>query len=256
MKFIRYALGEILLVVIGILIALQINNWNEERVEQKVIREYALNLSDAIGQDMEMLQPVEIQIRAAIRQAEVMAEYLRDRVIAEIDNAEMFFISTPGYRPYAWNRAALEQLKASGGLRQMRNSRLVQLISDYDALTHHLDQDYREDEASVQVIRSLLTRLVDLNYPPDSLEDWVTWDDSYTEVYIERRLTGFRETDTFRRLAAMRRPLLSQDLAGFQRLANLCVEYADDTGPRAEIELPRLRSLAAEIQQLIEEEYR
>ena len=38
MRFLRYALGEILLVVIGILIALQINNWNEDRVEQKEIR--------------------------------------------------------------------------------------------------------------------------------------------------------------------------------------------------------------------------
>lgn len=30
-KYLKYAIGEILLVVIGILIALQINNWNEER---------------------------------------------------------------------------------------------------------------------------------------------------------------------------------------------------------------------------------
>lgn len=35
-KYLLYALGEILLVVIGILIALQINNWNEERKEQKL----------------------------------------------------------------------------------------------------------------------------------------------------------------------------------------------------------------------------
>lgn len=34
-KYIRYALGEITLVVIGILIALQINNWNQSRLEQK-----------------------------------------------------------------------------------------------------------------------------------------------------------------------------------------------------------------------------
>ena len=30
-KYLTYAIGEIFLVVIGILIALQINNWNEER---------------------------------------------------------------------------------------------------------------------------------------------------------------------------------------------------------------------------------
>lgn len=28
-KYLKYAIGEIILVVIGILIALQINNWNE-----------------------------------------------------------------------------------------------------------------------------------------------------------------------------------------------------------------------------------
>ena len=37
LKYARYAVGEILLVVIGILIALQINNWNEER--QTIIKE-------------------------------------------------------------------------------------------------------------------------------------------------------------------------------------------------------------------------
>lgn len=30
-NYLKYAIGEIILVVIGILIALQINNWNEER---------------------------------------------------------------------------------------------------------------------------------------------------------------------------------------------------------------------------------
>jgi hypothetical protein len=35
-KYFKYATGEILLVVIGILIALQINNWNEEKKEHKI----------------------------------------------------------------------------------------------------------------------------------------------------------------------------------------------------------------------------
>ncbi len=35
-KYLLYAFGEILLVVIGILIALQVNNWNEGRKQRQV----------------------------------------------------------------------------------------------------------------------------------------------------------------------------------------------------------------------------
>ena len=35
LKYSSYAIGEIVLVVIGILIALQINNWNEEQKSRK-----------------------------------------------------------------------------------------------------------------------------------------------------------------------------------------------------------------------------
>ena len=38
-KYLTYAIGEIVLVVIGILIALQINNWNETRQIKKVEKE-------------------------------------------------------------------------------------------------------------------------------------------------------------------------------------------------------------------------
>ena len=35
-KYFKYAIGEILLVVIGILIALSINNWNENQQHKKL----------------------------------------------------------------------------------------------------------------------------------------------------------------------------------------------------------------------------
>ena len=39
-KYLKYAVGEIILVVIGILIALQINNWNETRKENNLKQNY------------------------------------------------------------------------------------------------------------------------------------------------------------------------------------------------------------------------
>ncbi|MEN2281311.1 DUF6090 family protein [Algoriphagus sp. SE2] len=45
-RYLKYAIGEIILVVIGILIALQINNWNEE---QKAIHKQSLVLKELLN---------------------------------------------------------------------------------------------------------------------------------------------------------------------------------------------------------------
>ena len=53
LKYMRYAIGEIVLVVIGILIALQINNWNEKRQVQNQVNLQLMNLKTAIQSDIE-----------------------------------------------------------------------------------------------------------------------------------------------------------------------------------------------------------
>ena len=45
-KYLIYAFGEIILVVIGILIALQINNWNEGRKDQIRLKNHYKELLD------------------------------------------------------------------------------------------------------------------------------------------------------------------------------------------------------------------
>ncbi|XMO87136.1 DUF6090 family protein [Algibacter sp. AS12] len=50
-KYFKYAIGEIILVVIGILIALQINNWNENRLTNKAVKTYLNNLIQDLQTD-------------------------------------------------------------------------------------------------------------------------------------------------------------------------------------------------------------
>ncbi len=50
-NYLKYALGEILLVVIGILIALQINNWNENRKNNKLKEFYMKSLVEDLTRD-------------------------------------------------------------------------------------------------------------------------------------------------------------------------------------------------------------
>ena len=57
-KYFKYAIGEIILVVIGILIALQINNWNQIKQNHKKEKLYLTEIVTNLKQDSIRLKEV------------------------------------------------------------------------------------------------------------------------------------------------------------------------------------------------------
>ncbi|WP_369999593.1 DUF6090 family protein [Winogradskyella sp.] len=55
-KYLLYAFGEIILVVIGILIALQVNNWNQRRLEKDEMHSYYNKLNEEVEEQILVLQ--------------------------------------------------------------------------------------------------------------------------------------------------------------------------------------------------------
>lgn len=51
----RYAIGEILLVVLGILIALQINNWNDQRIKKTEVANIYMSILEELDTDILLL---------------------------------------------------------------------------------------------------------------------------------------------------------------------------------------------------------
>mgnify|MGYP000754820746 CR=1 FL=1 len=47
-QYLKYAIGEIVLVVVGILLALQINNWNELKKDKQLEKRYLKNLTEEL----------------------------------------------------------------------------------------------------------------------------------------------------------------------------------------------------------------
>jgi hypothetical protein len=76
-KYFKYAIGEIILVVIGILIALQINNWNENRKANVKVNTSLLALKSDLVQDTLLIHE---RIPSVIQQYE-LNESLRARVV-------------------------------------------------------------------------------------------------------------------------------------------------------------------------------
>ena len=79
-KYFKYAIGEILLVVIGILIALQINNWNEGKKERAQEQELLTQLKSEFQSNLEQLDQ-----KTGIRNQMISASL---KLLHYIDNPE------------------------------------------------------------------------------------------------------------------------------------------------------------------------
>lgn len=68
LKYSRYAIGEIVLVVVGILIALQVNNWNENQntrqIERKLLQELKMDLEETKADLMTDIEKARLELVA------------------------------------------------------------------------------------------------------------------------------------------------------------------------------------------------
>ena len=55
-KYLLYAIGEILLVMIGISLAFQVSNWDENRIKRKSETRFYENIKEQIIDDKDLIQ--------------------------------------------------------------------------------------------------------------------------------------------------------------------------------------------------------
>ena len=99
-KYLLYAIGEILLVVIGILIALQVNNWNEDRKEQKIADELKLSIISDLTQDIASIDSLQINIQGEIESYDSLQARLID---PEVSEQEIIWLIKEEFVPFLYN---------------------------------------------------------------------------------------------------------------------------------------------------------
>ncbi len=133
-KYLVYALGEILLVVLGILIALQINNWNEERKSDREALELLHGLranTSAIIQDLQQVNKSEHDVLESI---DIVIDNLSNTKIYN-DSLQYHFIYISYLPEMTWRSGAYETLK-SKGLDLISNDSLREKIVDLYETEH------------------------------------------------------------------------------------------------------------------------
>lgn len=127
-KYTLYAIGEIVLVVAGILIALQINNWNEERKQAILGQELLMELMLEMQQDISSLEWSIGTLEWAIEKQEAILLNENIRSLSLDSIADIF---TKGNVDIQSDQITLAKIKSAGITRLTSNDSLNQKITKY-----------------------------------------------------------------------------------------------------------------------------
>jgi hypothetical protein len=120
-KYLKYAIGEIVLVVIGILIALSINNWNEVRKERQSEIKYYTNLKLDIETDLVNLDTIIKQRRNIAESAIKLLGLNPPETLIQLKAFDSLKGRVFGWRSYSPRTNTLDELISSGGLNKIKN---------------------------------------------------------------------------------------------------------------------------------------
>jgi hypothetical protein len=137
LKYARYAVGEIVLVVIGILIALQINTWNEERKikieEQKILKDLRVEIASNIKE----LEGVTEYHQLGLKHAQILLGFA--------DHPESLSkVSSDSILRLTWNligsiyypeKGILNSILSSGQINSIENKNLKYLLASLNDIT-------------------------------------------------------------------------------------------------------------------------
>jgi hypothetical protein len=249
-KYFKYAIGEIILVVIGILIALQVNNWNETRLEQKRIKQYAKSLVQDLNSDIDMLKVSQFQAKKKYAYIDSLRQYVNLMPYSDLSNTDLYVIAHDViYRPYKWNRSTLNELKNSGALRYIDNDSLQKKLVAYESFSNHLDEDFEFDKVNAQKADDVVLLLLNLNSP-------------YISKLIARENLSFGDrefniyaTEEYRISKANDLKLISYDVALIKQFVNTLIIIQENYSTRAFKEMPEIIEDARELIILLEKEY-
>lgn len=146
-RYLLYALGEIALVVIGILIALQINNWNQERQEKIELQTYLLNIRSNLIGDLESLKEIRTFRDSSIAYSWKWLLLAKKNQITpeELMNHDYTIYGVFIDKYFQPRRSGFEALKASGYIGKLNGTDLEQKLNSY---YYTLDK-IREKESSL-----------------------------------------------------------------------------------------------------------
>ena len=233
-KYLKYAIGEIILVVIGILIALSINNWNQSIKDKKSLNEYLIKIKSHTAQDIEQLK----ELSNGRKQIADICKQARNSILDKTEKDNLFLFKASGYAFYDFyfkpNSGGYESLKNSQYYGKINNTKLDSLLAKYHGLVDIIAENERsynqyivhqENYLDRQFDRSLILASAFMSL--DSLATKATPQSEYDQVFIEYTAKpAYRNVIS---LAAWQFDRMIEEYEQLTELGHLIIEDIDAT---------------------------
>ncbi|MCJ7468163.1 MAG: DUF6090 family protein [Maribacter sp.] len=168
LKYLKYAIGEIVLVVIGILFALQINSWNQNRLERIEEIEILESMrTDFIQTKNRVHETIKLQSKVVVRCSKLMRLMIEKSNYKYNDSiADYLFSGALAYWRVEPVNGTYDALIGSGKTGIIQNQDLSRLLAEFSA---ELKYGFEDENYSIQ-LNSLLTEKCSA-YAPFLLND-------------------------------------------------------------------------------------
>ena len=131
-KYLTYAIGEIVIVVAGILLALYLNNWNQKRSDKKLEIQYYQSMKNQLNEDLEIIIG-EMDYNQTYLDQLSYAEnliFLNDR--RNLDTLGKIAINMVKYSDFRRKSSIYQTLVTSGEIIIIKNSRIIEKLQNLE----------------------------------------------------------------------------------------------------------------------------
>ncbi|MGI9546999.1 MAG: hypothetical protein ACR2MM_07175 [Flavobacteriaceae bacterium] len=131
-KYFLYAIGEILLVVIGILIAFAIDNWNTEKVQRIEEKQIYGNILKKIIEDKSDIEGNAHYNDMLIAQFQYANEIIEAQDRAQIDTLKVILFKLFEYSDFSGSANIYQNLVNSGELKLLKNEAIIEELQELE----------------------------------------------------------------------------------------------------------------------------
>ena len=227
-KYLKYAIGEIFLVVIGILIALQVNTWNEKRKLRNESQEILKALHIEFENNREVLKDRIDYLEDANRYTkQVLSLFKSDASALSQVNVDSIISMSLRYGNYNPANSTIQELISSGKLNLIDNEALKQNIFNWLQLLEDTDEDFKnQDLQAITMLEVYLSKHI--SFRNTIIYTFLDYGDGESELFDQNYEEIFNDLE-FENLYYGKRFWNSVMIDHYKQLDRLAEEIIDQT---------------------------